>query len=281
MQKKNTFPLAMTIAGSDSGGGAGIQADLRTFSYFRVYGASAVTAATFQNPLEVTGIEPLSPTAVKEQIKTVMKELSVTAVKTGMLFSGEIVEAVCDALKNYRGALVVDPVMMSTSGKKLMCDSAVGVLRDRLLPMASWITPNLPEAEVLAGMKIASREDALRAACFCAERWDCSVVLKGGHSEGKNASDIVVHKGDTRLLSTPRVEVRRNSDHGIGCTFSAALTALLAKGEDWESAVHQAKAFVTASLLCAVPISESGIHGMFPPRGKLVFYCKQVSCVRI
>ena len=281
MQKKLAFPLAMTIAGSDSGGGAGVQADLRTFSYFRVYGTSAITAVTFQNPLEVTGIEPLSPSAVKEQIQTVMKELSVSAVKTGMLFSEEIIEAVCEALKSFHGALVVDPVMVSTSGKKLLRDSAVQTLCDRLLPMASWITPNLSEAEVLTGMKIVSREDGIRATRLCAERWGCSVVLKGGHSDEKNASDVVFHKGELRLFSTPRVEVRRNSDHGTGCTFSAALTALLAKGEEWESAVHQAKAFVTASLLGAVPLSESGIHGMFPPRGKLVFYCKQVSCVRI
>jgi len=271
------YPAAMTIAGSDSGGGAGIQADLRTFSYFRVFGTSAITAVTFQNPLEVTGIEAVSPDGVRAQIKTVRKAIDIKAAKTGMLFSAGIIEAAADSMRDFTGLLVVDPVMISTSGKKLLQDDAVSALRDILIPQAAWITPNLPEAEVLAGRKIGSGADAAEAARKCAEKWGCSVIIKGGHAEGKEAADVAVHEGRCILLSAPRVPVGGNSDHGTGCTFSAALTALLAQGTPWQEALVKAKAFVLASLVDPVRLSDRAA-GMFPPEDKLEKYCRQIVC---
>ena len=274
------YPAAMTIAGSDSGGGAGIQADLRTFSYFRVFGTSAITAVTFQNPLEVTGIEAVAPDGVRDQIATVRKAIDIAAAKTGMLFSAEIIEAAASAMGDFTGPLVVDPVMISTSGKKLLQDSAIEALRNVLIPQAAWITPNLPEAEVLAGRQIGSGDDAVNAARECSEKWGCSVVVKGGHAEGSQASDIVVHQGHTLLLSTPRVPVWGNSDHGTGCTFSAALTAQLAWGTEWKTALIRAKAFVLASLSRPVRLSERAA-GMFPPEEGLEYFCKQITCREI
>ena len=271
------YPAAMTIAGSDSGGGAGIQADLRTFSYFQVFGTSAITAVTFQNPLEVTGIEAVAPDAVRAQISTVRKAVDIAAAKTGMLFSAEIIEAAADAMRDFTGPLVVDPVMISTSGKKLLQDSAIQAVRSILIPQAAWITPNLPEADVLAGRKIGSGDDAVNAARECAEKWGCSVVVKGGHADGALASDIVAHQRNILLLSTPRVPVSGNSDHGTGCTFSAALTAQLALGTEWKTALIRAKAFVLASLSRPVRLSERAA-GMFPPEDKLDYFCQQITC---
>lgn len=269
------YPAALTIAGSDSGGGAGIQADLRTFSYFKVFGTSAITAVTFQNPLEVSGIEAVSAAGVRSQIETVRRAIVLKAAKTGMLFSAEIIEAAADAMRDFHGPLVVDPVMISTSGKKLLKDDASAALRELLIPRAAWITPNLPEAQVLTGRKIADGADALAAARDCAEKWGCSVIIKGGHAEGAEASDVVVHQGRCVLLSTPRVPVSGNSDHGTGCTFSAALAAQLALGTDAVTALVRAKAFVLASL--SKPVRLSGkTAGMFPPEEALEFYCGKI-----
>ncbi|MBQ9336233.1 MAG: bifunctional hydroxymethylpyrimidine kinase/phosphomethylpyrimidine kinase [Lentisphaeria bacterium] len=274
------YPAAMTVAGSDSGGGAGIQADLRTFSYFRVFGTSAITAVTFQNPLEVTGIEPVSPDGVRAQIETVRRAVDLTAVKTGMLFSAGIIEAVTDSVRDFAGPLVVDPVMVSTSGRKLLRDDAIEAMCTRLLPLASWITPNLPEAEVLVGHEVGSGTDAVSAARECAARWNCSVVLKGGHAEGPEAGDVVVHQGHCLLLSSPRVPIAGNSDHGTGCTFSSALTAQLALGTDWQEALVRAKAFVLASLTRPVRLSDRAA-GMFPPEEELSVFSQQITCREI
>ena len=268
----------LTIAGSDCSGGAGIQADLRTFHYFRVFGTSAITAVTFQNPLEVAGIEPVSPEGVRAQIRTVRKGIDIAAVKTGMLFSAEIIEAAADALSGFTGPLVVDPVMISTSGRNLLREDAVEALKNTLLPKAAWITPNLPEAEALTGRRIQSGADAVQAARECAERWKCSVVLKGGHADGPEAADVVSHEGVSLLLSTPRIPVKGNSDHGTGCTFSAALTALLAQGTGWKDALIRAKAFVLASLTHPVRLSVCGVYGMYPPTETLTQFSQLIHC---
>lgn len=278
MQNVRLYPAALTIAGSDSGGGAGIQADLRTFHYFRVFGTSAITAVTFQNPLEVAGIEPVSPEGVRAQIRTVRKGIDIAAVKTGMLFSAEIIEAAADALSGFTGPLVVDPVMISTSGRNLLREDAVEALKNTLLPKAAWITPNLPEAEALTGRRIQSGDDAVQAARECAERWKCSVVLKGGHADGPEAADVVFHEGVSLLLSTPRILVKGNSDHGTGCTFSAALTALLAQGTGWKDALIRAKAFVLASLTHPVRLSVCGVYGMYPPTETLTQFSQLIHC---
>mgnify|MGYP000000521941 FL=1 len=279
VQDHRLFPAAMTIAGSDSGGGAGIQADLRTFTFFRVFGCSAITALTSQNPLCVAGIEPVRASAVELQIRTVRKELEISAIKTGMLFSRPIIMAVARALTGFRGELVVDPVMISTSGKRLMQDSAVAAIRKHILPLATWITPNLPEAEAISGMKIRNAEDCKRAAEYCAGCWNCSVIIKGGHSDDpENAADLVYHQGEFRQFRSKRFPVRKNSDHGTGCTFSAALTALLAKGVPWDLAILRAKALISASLAESVKLSDSGLYAMFPPETPLEKYEKMISC---
>jgi len=273
-------PAAMTIAGSDSGGGAGIQADLRTFSHFRVFGTSAITAVTFQNPLEVTGIEPVSPAGIRAQIETVRKAVDLAAIKTGMLFSAEIIETVADTLRDFTGPLVVDPVMISTSGKKLLQEDAIEAMRSLLLPRAAWITPNLPEAGALTGHQVGPGREAAEAARACADRWGCSVILKGGHAEGPEAADVVFHRGECLLLSAPRVPVAGNSDHGTGCTFSAAFTAQLALGTDWREALIRAKAFVLGSLSAPVRLSDRAA-GMFPPEEPLEHFKQQITCREI
>ncbi len=171
------YPAALTIAGSDSGGGAGIQADLRTFAAFGVYGCSAITAVTAQNPLKVTRVDALPCAGVDAQIKAVLSTIKVRAAKTGMLFSAEIINTVAQNLSEQNLSLVVDPVMISSSGVRLLEEDALTVLKDELLPLASWITPNIPEAELLLGCKIKTHEDAVNAAMEFGHRWDCSVAL--------------------------------------------------------------------------------------------------------
>lgn len=264
------LPVALTVAGSDSGGGAGIQADLRTFAALGVFGASAITAATFQNPLEVCGVEALSPKAVAAQIRTVEKVLNISAAKTGMLFSEEIIRSVADALSGCRHEIVSDPVMVSTSGAKLLRDSAVEAVKSKILPLCTWTTPNLPEAEVLTGTRLDTPRKRRDAARRIYETWGCHVILKGGHvaeEDTGTADDIVCYGGDFYLLSSPRVASAPHADHGTGCTFSAAFTACLAAGESWERALCRAKDFVFRSLFHARPIGGKGyeIYAMFPP----------------
>ena len=277
-RKHHLLPAVMTIAGSDSGGGAGIQADLRTFAWFRVFGTCVPTALTAQNPHRVTGIEAVRPHFIELQIRTVMEEIPVAAVKTGMLFSRPVILAAARALAGFPGEIVVDPVMISTSGKKLLLDSAADALRKHILPLATWITPNLPEAEALAGETITTLDDCKRIAASFAERWNCSVIIKGGHADDRNgADDLVFHNGEFRLFHSERIPAGKNADHGTGCTFSAALTALLARKTPWEQAVLRAKAFVTASLAESVMLSGAGLCAMFPPEIPLAEYEKTIS----
>lgn len=265
-RRRAFLPSALTVAGSDSGGGAGIQADLRTFAALGVFGATAITALTSQSPLGVSRVDPALAGTVKAQMKAVSGALDVRAVKTGMLFSKAIVLAVCEGMSSFEAPLVVDPVMIATSGAKLMRPDAVRAIKDRLLPLAAWLTPNIPEAEALSGLRILNERDMARAAAFCFEKWGASTVVKGGHSvrAGIQAVDIVCHKGGFMRLLSKRVRVRMHSDHGTGCTFSAALAAGLARRLPWADALLAAKAFVTASLINSSQIGE-GVCAMFPP----------------
>ncbi len=255
----------MTIAGSDSGGGAGIQADLRTFAAFGVFGCSAITAVTSQNPCVVNRIDPLAAEAVACQIATVLDKIAIHTIKTGMLFNAEIINAVCDTLEGKNIPLIVDPVMIATSGACLLEKDAIKTLLDRLFAMASWITPNLPEAELITGVRINGRKTMITAALECAEKWNCGCILKGGHLRSKSsvAADIVCYKGDLYELCSPLVEDCRAS-HGTGCTLSAALAANLALDNPWEKALTLAKGFVYSSLAEAVEIG-AGIEAMYPP----------------
>jgi hydroxymethylpyrimidine/phosphomethylpyrimidine kinase len=255
------LPVALTIAGSDSGGGAGIQADLKTFAFLGVHGTSAVTAITAQNTRGVTEILELPPSLVREQIRVVVEDLGVAAAKTGMLSSAEIIEAVAESVERFGVTnLVVDPVMVAKGGAKLLRDDAVDALRTRLLPLAAVVTPNLPEAEVLLGRRIetlAERKQAARDILGLGAR---AVVVKGGHAPG-DAIDVYFDGSGFVELSAPRVETANT--HGSGCVFSAAIAAGLARELRTEVAVRQAKAFITRAIEASLEIGRG--HGPVNP----------------
>lgn len=272
MSENFLFPSCLTIAGSDSGGGAGIQADLRTFYAFRTYGLSAVTAVTFQNPFGVSGLHPLPPDAVRAQINAVSSEFNLRAVKTGMLFSREIMESVQTSLKEVKAPLVVDPVMIATSGSRLLKEDAVEYLKSSFLHRADWITPNIPEAAALADISISTPGDMQIAAVKISGIWNCGVVLKGGHlsSFANDVTDIVAYQGRVYLLSSPLVEdISAMLTHGTGCTFSAAFAASLARGNSWDIALREAKSFVYLSLDNSVRTGKN-LRSMFPPEKILI-----------
>lgn len=289
MTKRKTLPIALTIAGSDSGGGAGIQADLKTFAALGVHGTSAIACLTAQNPRRVLGVEACSPKMLRQQIEAVFEELTPRAVKTGMLFSVENILAVAGIFSRGgrsspspqrgegRGAeakisrsklktphpsplsawagrgrkhfppLVVDPVMVSTSGARLLKPSAEKTLKEKLLPLATLVTPNLDEAEILAGQKISSPEKMREAARKIHAEFGCAVLLKGGHLKNCREALDVFFDGETELLLTAPF-VRGVSTHGTGCTYSAAICAALALGHDLPSAVEIGKNFITAAI---------------------------------
>ncbi len=268
MPKKNHeafYPAALTVAGSDSGGGAGIQADLRTFNAFGVFGCSAVTALTSQNPREVRRVDTLPPESVRTQIETVLDAVAVRWAKTGMLAGAGVVETVAEIAAVRRLPLVCDPVMVSTSGVPLLEPAAVDVMRRRLLPAARWITPNLPEAELLLGVKITSFDGCVHAAKSLFELCGAAVLLKTGHAGfTADAADVVCREGRMYLLSSPRVEAPPYAPHGTGCTLSAALAAALAAGAHWKTALCEAKAFVFGSLSECAEVGP-GLFAMYPP----------------
>jgi hydroxymethylpyrimidine/phosphomethylpyrimidine kinase len=250
--------VALTIAGSDSGGGAGIQADLKTFSALGVYGASAITAVTAQDTQHVYGIVELEPAFVAQQIDAVAGDLGVDVAKTGMLSSAGIIEAVADRLRHWNVPLVVvDPVMVAKGGDRLLREDAVTALRTQLLPLATVVTPNLPEAEVLVGHSLSSWEDIRGAAEQIAGYGARNVVIKGGHGEGDVVTDLLFDGKDFREFSAKRVVT--TSTHGTGCTFASALAATLVKGETMPLSVASAKAYVTKALQNAYPLGRG--HG--------------------
>lgn len=240
---------ALTIAGSDSGGGAGIQADLKTFQELGVYGMSALTAITAQNTLGVHGVYPLDPEAVAAQLEAVGSDLPPDAVKTGMLFSSEIIRVVAAKVEQFgwQQQLVIDPVMVAKGGSQLLLREAVDALITHLLPLSLAITPNLPEAELLTGMRIQGRGDREQAARVLHAMGPKYIVLKGGHGpEGDEAVDLLYDGREFKYLSSPRIETRHT--HGTGCTFSAAVTAALAGGRSMPQAVQLAKDFIQAAI---------------------------------
>lgn len=253
----SSIARAMTIAGSDSGGGAGIQADLKTFGAFGVYGTSALTAITAQNTLGVSAVLELPPDLVATQIEAILSDIGTDAVKTGMLANAEIIRVVVNEIKN-RGItnLVVDPVMIAKGGDRLLQEEAVTSLRNLLIPLARVVTPNLPEAAVLVGRDVDSLEDAIQAAIDIVDMGCSSVVVKGGHLHG-DAVDVFYDGSVTREFTVARVNT--SNTHGTGCTFASAITAGLANGVPIEDAVSQAKEYVTEAIRNAFPIG--GGHG--------------------
>jgi len=246
-------PKALTIAGSDSGGGAGIQADLKTFAAFSVYGASVITAITAQNTRGVHRVQAMEPGIVGEQLDAVLGDIGADAAKTGMLASAAIVEIVAERLRRHRlHKLVVDPVLVSTSGHPLLEAEGVKALKSRLLPLALVVTPNLPEAETLTGL-----QDAREAARAIRDLGPRMVVIKGGHRVS-DADDLLFDGAEFQVIHAERVNTPHN--HGTGCAFSAAIAAGLARSLDVPAAVDRAKRYVTAALQQAYAVG----HGISP-----------------
>lgn len=245
---------AMTIAGSDSGGGAGVQADLKSFAAMGVYGTSVLTAITAQNTVAVTDVMELPVSIIESQIDAVISDIGTDAVKTGMLSSAAIIEAVAGKIKEHGlGNLVLDPVMVAKSGDKLLQDEAVEVLRDLLVPLATLVTPNIPEAEALTGLKIAGVDDAREAAIAIVGMGAKAVVVKGGHMAGP-ASDIFYDGEEFRVFTAQRIST--TSTHGTGCTFASATAAGLARGMSLRDSVSQAKKYVTDAIRRAFPMGR-------------------------
>ena len=246
---------ALTIAGSDSSGGAGIQADLKTMLANHVYGMSAITALTAQNTTGVTDIMEVTPEFLAEQLDSIFTDIKPDAVKTGMVSSSQLIDIIADKLREYKAVnIVVDPVMVATSGAKLICDDAMETLKKKLLTLATVITPNIPEGEVLAGMKITSKEDMVTAAEKISNTYGCSVLLKGGHSLN-DANDLLVEQGKEPVWFMGRRIVNTNN-HGTGCTLSSAIASNLAKGKSLEEAVKGAKNYISGALAAGLDLGK-------------------------
>lgn len=254
-------PIAVTIAGSDSGGGAGIQADLKTFSALGVYGASVIAALTAQNTMGVTGIHDVPPAFVTAQIDAVFSDLAVNAVKIGMLSHPDVIAAVADGLDRFKqNKVVLDPVMVAASGDRLLAQEAVEVLRDVLIPKAMLITPNLPEAAALLEAPIAQNENEMREQgeklLALGAR---AVLMKGGHASGSESVDLLIEPTSVARLAAERFDTRNT--HGTGCTVSSAIAAGLAKGLSLAEAVREAKAYVTAAIKGSDQLTIGHGHG--------------------
>jgi len=256
-----TTPIALTIAGSDSSGGAGIQADLKTFAAFGVYGASVITALTAQNTQGVSGIHQVPAEFVTAQIDAVFSDLAVRTVKIGMVAHPPVIDAIVAGLKRWSPKhVVLDPVMVATSGDRLLAAEAVDALRTKLIPLASVITPNLPEAAALLDEAVAADEAAVEKQGRRLLALGCKAVLiKGGHGEGAESIDYLVDSSGVTVLAAPRVATKNT--HGTGCSLSSAIAAGLAKGEGMESAVRNAKAWVSAAIAAADRFSVGHGHG--------------------
>ncbi|MCT8161959.1 bifunctional hydroxymethylpyrimidine kinase/phosphomethylpyrimidine kinase [Pseudoruegeria sp. SHC-113] len=254
-------PIALTIAGSDSGGGAGIQADLKAMSALGVYGASVITAVTAQNTRAVTAVQGIDLPVISAQIEAVLSDLAVDAVKIGMLATPEIIATVADGLKGFKGPIVLDPVMVAKSGDSLLQEDAVAALIERLLPMATVLTPNLPEAARLLGQSEAESRAAMAAQgeallALGAE----AVLMKGGHAKGAVCEDLLITEDAPPLvLTAPRAETQNT--HGTGCTLSSSIAAELAKGADLTAAVVAAHGYLQAAIAAADDLQIGSGHG--------------------
>lgn len=237
---------ALTIAGSDCSGGAGIQADLKTMTMNGVYAMSVITALTAQNTTGVRGVQEATPDCLHQQIDAVFEDIRPDAVKIGMVSSSELIQTIVDRLKYHKAEnIVVDTVMVATSGARLISEDAIGTLKEYLMPLATVVTPNIPEAEVLSGMSIRDEEDMFLAAKEISQTYHCSVLLKGGHRVN-NANDLLYQNGTYRWFKGKRIN--NPNTHGTGCTLSSAIAANLAKGYDLEASVQRAKEYISLAL---------------------------------
>jgi len=255
-------PRVLTIAGSDSGGGAGIQADLKTFASLGVFGMSAITSITAQNTIEVRSVFDLPPDMIRDQIQAVVEDIGVDAAKTGMLHTEQIISVVAEELEKHRFPVVVDPVMIAKSGARLLLEDAMDALKRRMVPLATVLTPNRHEAEALSGLRIENLEDAKRAAEKIAELGAKAVLVKGGHIPHQTeAIDVLFTDGSFKTFSAEFIST--DTDHGTGCTFSSAIAAELAKGISIDQAVGTAKLFITKALKSGLRLGKG--HGPTNP----------------
>ena len=245
---------ALTIAGSDSCGGAGIQADIKTMTAHGVYAMSAITALTAQNTTGVSDIMEVTPEFLEKQLDCVFEDIMPDAIKTGMVASSELIKVIAEKIKCYHGKnLVVDPVMVATSGSKLISDDAIGTLKNELLPLATVITPNIPEAEVITGMQVKTEEDMILAAKRISEQYGCAVLCKGGH-QINDANDLLYRQGDYKWFRGKRIH--NPNTHGTGCTLSSAIASNLAKGETLDEAVMHAKNYISGALSAMLDLGK-------------------------
>lgn len=243
------YHRVLSIAGSDSGGGAGIQADLKTFSAIGCYGMTVITALTAQNTTGVTGIHAVPPEFAAEQLDAIYTDIGTDAVKIGMLYSAELIQVVADRLQRYKAVnIVLDPVMVAQSGDRLVKDDAVDAIKTHLMPLATVVTPNVPEAEVLCGRSLNGSNEIEAAAKTLAKHGSEAVLIKGGHNEGSDSTDLLYFGQDDRMVALPAQRIATRNNHGTGCTLSAAIAAFLAKGADVETAVRDAKTYITAAI---------------------------------
>ncbi len=267
----------LTVAGSDSGGGAGIQADLKTFAAHGVHGMSAITCITAQNTEKVTAIQPIPAEVIREQIRVVVEDIGVDAVKTGMLFSSEIIEAVADELKNVNVPIVVDPVAVAKSGAHLIREEAVDALVKRLFPIATVITPNIHEASLLTGLEISSLDDMVVAAEKLASMGPRAVVVKGGHLSGVKTVDVLLYTGKTYYFEADKIETKNT--HGTGCSFASSIAANLAKGYPIPKAVQNAQRFVIEAIKRGLSIGKG--FGPIHPTGRVSDLSSRMDVLKI
>lgn len=272
----DNLPVLLTIAGSDSGGGAGIQADLKTFAALGTYGVSAITAITAQNPREVTAIQAIEPGVVAAQVKAVGAYFQIGAVKTGMLFGTEVIEAVADTFHHLKAPeghpeelehppLVVDPVMVATSGAKLLDDGAIGALQEKILPLATLVTPNMAEAAILSGMEVSEEKHLEPAARAIHDKFGVDVLVKGGHlSRSDEVVDVLLHKGEVREFRGIRLV--GVGSHGTGCTLSAAIAVYLMRNLPVPDAVAMGRDYLRGALGNGLPVGTGiGLNHGFAP----------------
>ena len=261
---------ALTIAGSDSSGGAGIQADIKTMTANGVFATSAITALTAQNTTGVTDILEATPSFLTAELDAVFTDIFPDAVKIGMVSSAELITVIADKLRQYGARhIVVDPVMVATSGSKLLRDDAIGALTERLLPLAEVLTPNIPEAEILAGMEIRNPADMETAARAISEKYGCAVLCKGGH-DLNDANDLLWKDGQARWFKGRRID--NPNTHGTGCTLSSAIASNLAKGYELDQAVERAKAYLSGALAAQLDLGHGSgpMDHMFDLKGAFV-----------
>ena len=245
---------ALTIAGSDSCGGAGIQADIKTMTANGVYAMSAITALTAQNTTGVSDIYEVSPEFLEAQLTAIFEDIKPDAIKIGMVSSSELIKTISVNLKKYNGKnIVLDPVMVAISGAKLISDDAIATLKEDLIPLATVITPNIPEAEVLSEMTISNEEDMIKAAAYISEKYNCAVLCKGGHSIN-DANDLLYSNGTYRWFYGKRID--NPNTHGTGCTLSSAIASNLAKGRDLNESVEKAKAYISGALSAMLDLGK-------------------------